>query len=131
MRASSDLQGVRVLVIEDEPLIVLLFEDMLSELGCEIVGPASSFNDASNLVRSQEDFDVAILDVKLGEQSVFPVATVLADRGVPIVFSTGIGPEGLPREWQNYSTIPKPTTMSLLATGLLQALDCSRRGKSS
>ena len=49
---NGDFQGLRVLVVEDEPLICLLFEDMLHDFGCEILGPACDLGSASELARS-------------------------------------------------------------------------------
>lgn len=123
MRVGPDLHDIRVLVVEDDPMICLMFEDMLSELGCRVVGLAPSLKQASDIVQGQEDIDVAILDVKLGDQWVFPIASELAERGVPVVFSTGMGVEGLPHEWRECSTIPKPATLSIVAGGLRQALE--------
>jgi CheY-like chemotaxis protein len=122
MTATRDLQGIRVLVVEDEPIICLMFEDILLDLGCRVLGPASSLEQAFAIVHSGGGIDVAILDVKLGRQSVFPIARALADRGVPLVFSTGMGAEGLPDEWRGCSAIPKPTTITAVAEGLQQAL---------
>jgi CheY-like chemotaxis protein len=122
MLATPDLHGIRVLVIEDEPIIGLMFEDVLLELGCRVVGPASNLQQAFDIVHSADGIDVAILDVKLGKQSVYPIARELADRGIPLVFSTGMGAEGLPPEWRGCSAIPKPATIRTVAEGLRQAL---------
>ncbi len=78
---------------------------MLHEFGCEIVGPACDLERAATWARSEEGLDAAILDVNFGGQVVFPVAEILAERGVPILFSTGLGVDGLPEAWRRHETI--------------------------
>ncbi|MGH6735287.1 MAG: response regulator [Methyloceanibacter sp.] len=77
----------RILVVDDEPLISMLIEDWLTELGCEVVGPACSIEDGLDLAGTA-GLDGAILDVKLGDRS-YPVANALRARGVPFAFATG------------------------------------------
>lgn len=78
----------RILVVDDEPLISMLVEDWLTELGCEVVGPARSVRDGLDLVANTQ-LDGAILDVNLGGQRSFLVAEALRDRGIPFAFATG------------------------------------------
>lgn len=103
------LEGKKVLVVEDEALITMLFEDILSDLGCEIVGPALNIRQARELAEVA-DIDLAVLDVNLNGEPSFPVASLLQARGVPVVFSSGYGSTGLPAEWQGHPTLPKPFT---------------------
>ena len=91
MSATEDIQGLRVIVVEDDSLICLLIEDMLSDLGCKVVGAAGDFKKAIELAQREEGIDVAILDVNLGGQLVFPVADILSNRGIPFLFATGMG----------------------------------------
>jgi len=85
----------RILVVDDEPLISMMVEDWLTELGYEVVGPACSVQDGLNLADSQP-LDGAILDLKLGDEYCYPLANALHARGVPLAFATGAGdvPEG-------------------------------------
>lgn len=85
--------GPRVLLVEDEPLVAMMMEDLLTDLGCARVetfaalGPAMSW-----LERQAAPPDGAVLDVNLGGgETVFPLAAALRDRGVPFVFATGYG----------------------------------------
>jgi DNA-binding response OmpR family regulator len=127
MPATDKFPGIRVLLVEDDVMICLLFEDMLLELGCEIIGPASDVRRATDLARSHEGIDVAILDVHLAGQLVFPVADILAERGVPFLFATGLGVGGLPVEWQGHQTVQKPMSMQQLADSLGNTLRDRRR----
>lgn len=96
------------MIVEDETLVLFNLEDILSELGWDIAGQAMRLADAEKLAASIEVPDVAILDVNLGGKQVFPVAQILADRGVPLLFATGYGSAGLPPEWRNRPVIVKP-----------------------
>ena len=117
----GSLQGKKVLIVEDEALIAMLFEDMLTDFGCHVVGPAMNVRQALDAAQSAE-IDVAVLDVNLNGESSFPVATVLKARGVPFVFSSGYGATGLPPEWQDRPTLPKPFTSDEVADALASLL---------
>jgi CheY-like chemotaxis protein len=97
----------RVLVVEDELMIRMLLEDMLDDLGYEIAGAAGRFDEAFALARDAA-FDVAILDVNINGQEVYPIAETLAGRGLPFIFATGYGARGLPERYRNNPTLPKP-----------------------
>ena len=113
----AGLRGKRVLVVEDETLISMLFEDILADLNCEVVGPALNLRQAMDLAQTAE-MDAAVLDVNLGGDPIFPVAEILARRGVPLVFSSGYGADGLPDQWQDQPTLPKPFTSDEVAAVL-------------
>ena len=118
MPAPDEFKGIRVLLVEDDAMICLLLEDMLLEFGCEIIGPACDITRASDMARRHVGIDVAILDVNLAGQVVFPVAEILAERGVPFLFVTGMGADGLPAGWQDHPTVQKPMTVAQLAAAL-------------
>ena len=73
------LNGVRVLVVEDEAAISMLLEDMLLDFGCAVVGPAARLSSALEMA-SQEAFEVAILDVNVAGEPIYPVAEAIAKR---------------------------------------------------
>src|SRR5215211_7869966 len=97
----------RVFVVEDEIMIRMLLEDMLADLGYGVAASAGGLNEAIALAR-ESDFDLAILDVNLNGDSVYPVADVLMERGVPFAFSTGYGERGLPEAYRDRPTLQKP-----------------------
>ena len=111
------LQGKRVLVVEDEALITMLFEDILGDFACEVVGPAMNIRQATELAEAAE-IDIAILDVNLNGEPSFPVASKLRSRGVPLVFSSGYGSADMPSEWQRTPILPKPFTSDEVADAL-------------
>ncbi len=91
---SNSLEGLRVLVVEDEMMVSMLIEDMLADLGCTIVGPASRLDEAMRLA-TEAELDCAVLDVNIGGQPIFPLADVLREKGAPFAFATGYGDAGL------------------------------------
>src|SRR5215213_6386665 len=91
---NADGQKCRVLVVEDEALIAMLVEDMIHDSGGEMVGSAGKLTDAVDLARTAQA-DVALLDLNLAGALAYPVADVLRERGMPIVFTSGHVPAGL------------------------------------
>jgi CheY-like chemotaxis protein len=119
--ASRTLAGIRVLVVEDEVAISLLLEDMLLEMGCEVVGPAGRLSAAAELA-AREQLDVAVLDVNLAGQPIYPVAEALAARGVPFVFSTGYGSAGIDEPYRDRPVLQKPFAQNELERIIRSAL---------
>lgn len=113
---SSRVFGCRVLVVEDEVMVSWVLEDMLADLGCEIVGPAARVNQA--LVMVDEAIDLAVLDVNLNGEKSFPVADALVARGVPFVFSTGYSKEGIPDGYKAFPMMQKPYDLTDLSKAL-------------
>jgi DNA-binding response OmpR family regulator len=107
MMNGDDLQGVRVLVVEDEAAISLLLEDMLLDFGCEVIGPAARLSAALDVV-GRESIDLAILDVNVAGEPIYPVAEALAQQGVPFVFSTGYGSAGIKDVYRDRPVLQKP-----------------------
>ena len=116
------LEGVRVLIIEDDSLVAMSVGDMLSDLGCSIVATAGSLAQAFEKV-GDGGFDLALLDVNLRGKEVFPVAEILSERGIPFAFASGYGRAGLPEEFQTRPVVSKPFQMEELSAVLSAALD--------
>ncbi len=114
----------RVLIVEDEALVAMLLEDMLIDAGYAVAGTASAISQALEFVASAAaDFDVAILDVNLRGQPIFPVAEALAEAGKPFVFATGYGAGSLPEAWRDRPTLQKPFGAGDVERVLAAALD--------
>jgi CheY-like chemotaxis protein len=97
----------RVLVVEDEYLIRMLLEDMLSEFGYELAAAVGDIAEASEIA-ANGDFSVAILDVNLDGMDIYPVADILARRGLPFLFVTGYGESSLAENYRDRPTLQKP-----------------------
>lgn len=119
--AARDLNGVRVLVVEDEMAISLLIEDMLLEFGCEVIGPVDRVS-AALKIASATGIDVAILDVNLAGESIYPVVEALDARNVPFVFSTGYGSAGVAEQHRHRPVLDKPFGQNDLEQKLRLAL---------
>src|SRR5260221_4468523 len=95
METDLSLAGTRVFIVEDEALILFNLQDMLEDLGCEVVASALRIDEA--LAKGGElAFDVAILDVNVAGERIDSVADLLASRGVPFFFATGYDANSLP-----------------------------------
>jgi len=86
------VKGMRLIIVEDEVLAAMMLEDLLNDLGCEVVASFGAVGQALEWLRGQVDLpDGAVLDVNLGGEMVFPFAEALAERQVPFAFATGYG----------------------------------------
>jgi CheY-like chemotaxis protein len=118
----SLLEGRRVLLVEDESLVAMLAEDMLLDLGCEVV-VAMRLDKAVEHVRTGK-FDLAVLDVNLGDARSYPVADLLLERCTPFLFATGYGTQGLEEAYRSAPVLQKPYQAAPLAHLLTQLLTC-------
>ena len=100
------MRPLRILVVEDEMTIALMLEDMLGNLGHTVVGLALRLAQAVKLATDAQ-IDFAILDVNLNGQLSFPVAELLAARGVPFVFATGYGSAGVEAPYRERGLVIK------------------------
>ena len=101
------LVGRRILVVEDEMLVLLMIEDMLADLGCESVSTAATVSQALTLIVAQT-FDAAMLDMNLNGNRTFAVADALAARGVPFAFSTGYSGHDVNDGYRDRPILKKP-----------------------
>lgn len=120
-RESGGLQGLRVFVVEDEFAVLILIEDMLEEIGCRLAGTASRINVAMEALGKCQT-DVALLDVNVAGQPVYPVAEAFAARGIPVVFSTGYDSGTVTEPWRRWPILQKPYNCAQLASALESAL---------
>jgi CheY-like chemotaxis protein len=119
---AETLRGRWVFVAEDDCVTALDLLETLTEAGAQIVGPAATVESALELLRSRPDVDIALLDVKLENQSVFPVADELARRDVPIVFTTGYEPHEIPERFHTARCCEKPVSLGVIARTLSDEL---------
>src|ERR1700728_3662930 len=118
---NSPFSDRRVLLVEDELFVVWLVEDMLDDLGCKVIGPASSVNQALAMIDA-EAIDAAVLDINLNGQMSYPVADALAARGVPFVFSTGYDKDALLDGYRTFPVLQKAIQRSELRDTLTKLL---------
>jgi CheY-like chemotaxis protein len=119
----TGVSGLKVFLVEDESLVALMIEDMLERLGCETVASISRVSKALESAAHME-IDLAILDVNVNGETVFPVAELLRSRQLPLIFSTGYGTNGLPNEFRGTPVLGKPFSDEELRRAIELALNC-------
>jgi CheY-like chemotaxis protein len=115
------LDGLSLLVVEDEAIIAFLLEDMLGELGAADVRYAASVGAALALLDEKLP-DLAVLDVNLRGERVYPVAERLDAAGVLFLFTTGYGRSGIEPKWHGKTVLQKPFSIDSIAHALASVL---------
>jgi CheY-like chemotaxis protein len=109
-----------ILIVEDEPLIAMMLEDFLDSLGHCVAGTCDTV--AAALDRVEDGgFDVAIIDVNLNGERVWPVADRLVERGIPYILATGGHIEPPPAQHASVPVLSKPFTLDAIEPALEQA----------
>lgn len=102
------IEGMRLLLVEDEFVLALGLVDVLGDLGAIVLGPVATVEDALALVERVPEMDGAVLDVNLGQEVVYPVADALRARGIPFVFATANARANLPERFEHVAICQKP-----------------------
>jgi DNA-binding response OmpR family regulator len=110
-----------ILIVEDEPLIAMMLEDFLDSLGHTVRATCDSVTEAMGEA-DKGGFDLAILDVNLKGENVWPVATRLREKGIPFVIATGGHVDPPPPEFAAVPVIEKPYTVDRVTPALEAAL---------
>ena len=118
---TPDLTDLQILVVEDEAPIALQLEDMLTELGATVVGPASRVRQALQLLQEQR-VDTAVLDLNIAGELVYPVAEALETKGLPYIFATGYGVSGLAEPYRSRVVLQKPFSRRELLRAIREVL---------
>jgi DNA-binding response OmpR family regulator len=121
MPKSDLLAGLDVLLVEDETMVSFLIEEMLEQLGAGGVRHAARLDAGLDLVAAKLP-SLAILDVNIGGETVFPIAERLEAAAVPFVFITGYGRDGLRGRWAARDVLQKPLTVQEFEQGLRKVL---------
>jgi DNA-binding NarL/FixJ family response regulator len=101
------LEGIRVLLVEDEALLSMMLEEFLEEFGCTVVATAARLDDAMAKATVFAG-DVGMLDINLAGEMSYPVAQLLQSRKIPFLFATGYGTDGLPDDLKDATVLSKP-----------------------
>jgi CheY-like chemotaxis protein len=117
----STRKKCRIICVEDDVLVSMLIEDMLLDLGIEVVGRAYDLDDALALARGSAT-DAAVLDINIGGRLAYPVADVLRARRIPFIFCTGYPALVLPERFWKTPLLEKPFGKQQLAEILQFAL---------
>jgi DNA-binding response OmpR family regulator len=117
----------KILILEDELLLAMALKATLGHAGYDIVGPMPDIPGGCEAARTAP-LDIALLDVNLNGDKVFPVADILAARGVPFVFLTGYNTETLPARHRHRPMIVKPCRPEVMVRMLADAMRASIAG---
>jgi PAS domain S-box-containing protein len=119
--APAGLSGA-VLMVEDSAPIAAEIAGLIEELGCRVVGPAASLDEAERFV-AENELDAAVLDINLNGVKVYPLADQLRARRVPFIFITGYEPAyALHERFGDVPCLPKPVQRFAVSTALAQIL---------
>lgn len=121
MSGVGKLKGCRVLVVEDEGLLSIMQQEMLADMGCEVVATVARFNDAVHQCETAA-FDAVLLDINLRGERTFSIAEGLQARGQVFVLVTGYSTDVLPESLRAVPLLQKPYRREDLATALWDAL---------
>ncbi len=122
MAALQSLSGISILVVEDDYQIASDLALELRSVDIDVVGPAATVEDALDLIGSRPDLAGAVLDIRLNDENVFPVADELKRLGLPYVFATGFEPDLVPARHADKMLLRKPAEPHAVISVLLQAL---------
>lgn len=114
------VSGNRILVVEDEALVAIAIREALEELGYAVIGPCNRITEAMVALRHNR-VDAAVLDVNLGDASVYPLADMLVAESIPFIFVTGYGTEELDRRFLTVPVLQKPIERHALQTIFTQS----------
>jgi two-component SAPR family response regulator len=121
--SGGDLQGYSVLLVEDDYFIASDMRDSLEDLGCHVMGPFASVEEPLGALDARTP-DIAILDVNLSGDAVYPLASALRARKIPMLFVTGYDPRSINDQYQSVPRLMKPINgrqLQKAVRGLLQS----------
>ncbi|WP_118857079.1 response regulator [Sphingomonas mesophila] len=110
-----------ILIVEDEPLISMMLEDFVMSLGHSVAAICETVGDALDAIEANS-FDMAILDVNLKGENVWPVAHKLRERDVPFVLASGGHVDPPPSEFDGVPMIDKPYTIDRIKPAIEAAV---------
>ncbi len=117
--AEQDRSQLCILLVEDEFLLANTLADDLISAGYAVVGPFAALAQAKD-GSQKEHIDLAILDINLGEEKVYPLADELIERKMPFILLTGYGPNDLPEQFKHSPRLAKPYNASKLLSAIEQ-----------
>jgi len=112
---AQPLKNMRILVVEDDYLVATAIADELTSRGAMVIGPVATVDDALEAVVTAEA-DMAVLDIRLRQELVFPLADYLAERGIPYLFQSGC--DDVPLRYARAPRWIKPYLPTALASSL-------------
>ena len=119
------LDGLHVLVAEDDHIQCDGIVACITDFGATVVGPAHNLSEAHQLVTSNS-IDIAVVDIDLGDGDTFDLARVLQSKGLPFIFATGYNCRKVPADFGHVRCLEKPFTEDALVSSLVDAISRTR-----
>jgi two-component SAPR family response regulator len=120
MTDTNTFGGKRILVVEDDYLIVAEMVQELQASGAEVIGPIADLDKAFERLDVLNGIEGAILDINLQGRMVYPLADELMKRGLPFVFATGYDDSSIPERYAGVHRFMKPVDVRQVAKALLE-----------
>ena len=117
---NKTLEGLRVLLLEDESLVFMDHHDLLLQMGAEVSGGMTL--DAAFDAMNRGPINIGLLDVNIDGKMSYPVAEELVSRGIPVVFMTGYRSPALAGKWAHFHFCEKPCTKEDIEALILKGL---------
>jgi DNA-binding response OmpR family regulator len=117
----------RILVVEDDNRLAMELAWLVQEAGYAVLGPERSVAEALKVL-DRMTVDLALLDVALGDETVFPLSRMLESLGIPFIFLTGDA-ASLPAEYRARPLMLKPWQPSVLLSLIPRVLEARRGGR--
>ncbi len=121
--SNPDLTGRRILIVEDDYLLAQELSQTLRDCSAELLGPVASMNQAMALLHDGLHPDVAVLDIRLVDETVYPLADKLTELGIPFIFASSELRRDIPDRFDNIPLFSKPLDLTRATANLLGA-DC-------
>jgi DNA-binding NtrC family response regulator len=120
--AVKSLRGARVLVVEDDAILLIELETILRDAGAEMIAACRTVGEAL-AAANKNGLKAAILDVRIGRETISPVARHLAARGTPFLFYTGqVSSDPALMEWPGCRIVAKPAQAKAIVTAVAELL---------
>ena len=113
MSDNAPANGIRILLVEDEPIVAMLTEDQLENIGCVVIATVATIAEANAAIASLS-FDIAMVDINLGEESGLEIARSLIARKIPYIVTSGYAAEALRRDHPTAPVLTKPYAIAEL-----------------
>ena len=126
MSEEAPLHGCSILVVEDSPVVGPFTAELLSDLGCTVIGPAPNMAAARELLDGDTRIDAAMMDVHIRGERVFPLCDALEAKGVPFVLTSGYADWQMPDKWEHRPRLAKPYTIEQVEEALAALLDSAK-----
>jgi DNA-binding response OmpR family regulator len=117
MNRPTAARQAAIFLLEDEALIRMMIAGMVEELGHRVAAEAGNIHEGKKLAETAA-FDLALLDVNVGGESILPVAEIIETRGVPFLFITGYGQDGVPSPFGERLVLQKPFAITKLGDAI-------------